>query len=85
MKSHFLSALIVKDIFLIHELNEVNDLQNILKILQNIKVNNFTEIFLNSKKKICRDFQDSIVYLSLLLKEVTSLPDRGKRQKVRFK
>ena len=51
MKSHFLSALIAKDIFLINELNEVNDLQNILKILQNIKVNNFTEIFLNSKKK----------------------------------
>ena len=50
----------------------------IKKILQNIKVNDFTEIFLNSKKKNLRDFQDSTVYLSLLLKEVTSLPDGGK-------
>ena len=50
----------------------------IKKILQNIKVNNFKEIFLNSKKKNLRDFQDSTVYLSLLLKEVTSLPDGGK-------
>ena len=56
MKSHFLSALIAKDIFLINELNEVNDLQNILKILQNIKVNNFKEIFLNSKKKNLQGF-----------------------------
>ena len=57
----------------------------IKKILQNIKVNNFTEIFLNSKKKNLRDFQDSTVYLSLLLKEVTSLPDGGKWQELRFK
>lgn len=78
MKSHFLSALITKDIFLINELNEVNNLQNI-KNFTKYKSQQFYRIFLNSKKKKnCRDFQDSTVYLSLLLKEVTSLPDGGK-------
>ena len=50
MKSHFLSALITKDIFLINELNEVNNLQNI-KNFTKYKSQQFYRIFLNSKKK----------------------------------
>lgn len=70
--------------YFFNELNEVNNLQNI-KNFTKYKSQQFYRIFLNSKKKNCRDFQDSTVYLSLLLKEVTSLPDGGKWQELRFK